>query len=435
MFALVKVAKTMFGVAGLVIFAKLIGFVSQVALASKLGISTISDAYFVVLIVPTLLCNVWGGAIGLATASVVTSRNHFGNTNIILLVKAFLWVVPLLILLTIFRSQIAQFFMTEIDAPAKIVVFSELSLVFWPLTGLMCISQIALVWQNATGKLILPALSPLSYAVVIFTMAHFELFNSLEELLINSQLIGVLLEFGVVMFASRRQGLLRFDKTRFAHEWRSVVLLKSSILQNVFSWFILSLSVPVEQYFASMQGPGVNALVGFSGRIVIPLCAILGSALTLVALKGLLDVYECGLIKEFWGRCTKTAILVYVVGGVISWFFSLFSKLLIDFIYTGPSFTANDIALIANLFSWLIYLLPAQLVIMFSYRVFSVSGHGRYQLYLVLLSLSALVCSILFLPTSRSGENIVIASLIANHLLATCYLLLAFNLKRRSYGP
>lgn len=425
----------MFGAAGLVIIAKLIGLVSQIALASKLGVSAISDAYFLVLLVPTLLCNVLGGAVGLATVGSIVNPSRIRNANAILLLKSFLFVAPVLVLLTLFRSQIAQLFITEVDAPAKIVAFSKLSLVFWPLTCFMCVSQIALVWQNAIGKLMLPALSPLSYAMVLLAMVGFDLFDSVEELLINAQMLGVFLELAIVLLSAWRQGLLQFDKQSFVSAWPNVVLLKTSVVQNAFSWFILSLSAPIEQYFSSLQGPGVNTLIGFTGRIVIPLCAILGSALTLVALKFLLEIHGLGATKKYWRRCLNAAFLVYLAGTVVSFALSFFSDLLIGFIYRGPSFAANDIVLIGHLFSLLVYLLPAQLVIMFSYRVFSISGHGRYQLYLVLGSLFVLVCGIHLLPALRPGENIVLSSLIANHLLAVAYLFLAFEFMRRARGP
>jgi peptidoglycan biosynthesis protein MviN/MurJ (putative lipid II flippase) len=412
----------------LLVLTKAVGFIAQISLASKLGVTSVSDAYFMVLILPTFMCNVMGGAVGISTAKNLED-DRSGGMGLAIIAKMFMYLIIPLLALVIFREKFANVFFSANTDLEKIISFNTMSLFFWPLTSIMCVSQIILVWINSRGHIFLCSTTPLIYSIIILIFVYFKNDQSVSDLLIYSQCTSVILEVAVLIYFSHKFKILLFNPSFFSY-FKNFPLITPGLISTSFSWALLSFSAPIEQFFAARNGLGVNTIIGLTNRLVIPFCSLTSSVVAIVLLQKFVKTFGVHSNKIYWSYYLKLSIYIALFALCISFFSYYFSTQIINAAYGGINFSDKNRENIQDLFNLAVFLLPAQVLIALSFRVFAITNNSNIQLTLVFLSLLVQLACNFFVPKSSLGNSIIFSTLAANYFLAISYFLYGFKLCR-----
>lgn len=413
-----RIISTSLKTGSLIIFTKALGLVAQVSLAAKLGISALSDAYFLVLILPTFICNVMGSALGLSTIGLIKDK----TVGLLVLGKAFIYLIIPLVFLTLFRIQIGEYSFSNSITYEKIKAFEQLSFFFWPLTALMCLSQIMSIWLNSRGHVLLVSTTPLLNSFVILGFIFFLGSKSALNLLIYSQIFSVLLELLLIVYFSFKYQILIITNNYFK-KLLDVSILSKGVVFTTIGWALLSLSAPIEQFFAARYGGGTNTAIGLTNRLVVPFCAALSSLVSAVFLQKFASYFELKERSKYWGYYIKVCLFLFVLSLLTSLLAFIFSNQIIELAYGRGHFSSLDRENIVRLFNISVFIIPAQIIIALSFRAYAISDRSTLQAKLILGSITVQLFFNLLIDAQGLGVSIVASTLISNYALAMAYIL------------
>ena len=278
---------------GIVVFVTLISrvlsYFTIVIIGARFGVSRITDAYLISLIVPEFFILLFGTSVGLSLTTLLSEYITKGNekqgwelANIILILSLALFslaAIIIFLLSPILSSLLAPGF--DIESKALVTKLSRIALGYMVFAGLTSVTRGVL---HSYRRFIIPAINPglLQIVTVIFVLLWSKNFHILS---VNMGLFfGALFCFVLQLFSLRNKVLefkFRLKWNLYLPELKKTI---SSIYPLVLYSIIFQVNTSVDRIVASTLKTGSVAALDFAYRINWMFLPVLAGALFTVAL-------------------------------------------------------------------------------------------------------------------------------------------------------
>ena len=354
-----RIAKGMLAVAVFVVAAKLIAMLKEMAVAWRYGTGTEVDAYLLALTIVTWLpVTVWSVAtMVLVPRLVAVGNDAHDETRFLAEIHGSALVVGLV--LSVAVAALAPLLVGWMAAGLPVET-RTLAISFTRQMSLLSLLTVL----AGTFSLRLQARQQHSYtflegmpALVILTLILVAPADWRGGPLLWGTLAGALIQVTLLLWLIRSHDppvggiALRHTSSNWQGLYQGAAIM-------AFGQFVLSLTAPIDQYYAASLGGGAIAVLGYANRL-IALIAGLG-AVTIG--RALLPVLSAAIARGDLAlaryQASKWAWLMMGVGGlatVIGW---LLSPWVVAILFERGAFTAQDTAIVSQLLRWLLLQLP-----------------------------------------------------------------------------
>lgn len=334
------------------ILPKLLGFLKEVLIAQKFGVSAEVDSYILYLAFITFPLAFYINGIQIyLTREIKHNRQDTEKllfTAIKICLLSFVVIVPLYLYFGL--NQISQ------DSTSLLIV-ACLS-IYYLITSLNLIlygflQAIDLLRQN----FVTPVINHLLFISVIFLLP----FKSLETLLI-SLLVGTISEFVVMVFTVRKHisgSLINLKNYKRLISIKPVKLIFTFSLVSV----IPGLIPLVEQIIYSKYGPGVISMIAYSSKIPVAISGLFLSVISVYSFT-YFEKYSPSIIE-----LRKNAILIFFGFSVMATILALLSPNIVDFFYKSDKIDSYQLSLISTYQKIYIFQIPFLAVNMLFWRL------------------------------------------------------------------
>ena len=316
------------------IIVKIVGFVKESFIGGNFGMSGLLDSYYILLLIPAFLRNVFIGAFkavfvpGLVNST--DERDLFSKSLIVALVFSFLLLAAGVIVAPYINDHLSRNYSDEVKG-----LISDYQLFFYVCIPLWSVSSILTAVLDVKKKFLFSAFTPLVSGLTIIIIIW--LFEVDITYLYFGYILGSALELiYLLVICPMRIGL----NTR--HFWTpELKTVLSQFLPKLSAGVIIGLNPVVDQYFSTSISDGAISVLNYGNKFPAFIIAILSVSATNVLLP-----YFSGLLKssrDLVLRDLKMKLLMFfALGVVLAGLLALFGNELLEFFFERGRFTSSD---------------------------------------------------------------------------------------------
>jgi putative peptidoglycan lipid II flippase len=338
-------------VAVLATLVKLVSVAQELVVAYRFGISDTLDAFWIALLVPSLLTYVIGGSLNVALIpSFIQVREQEGTEAAQkLLSEVTAWSIALLGIITLIITATAPFYLRWIASgfsPEKLALTSRLLYLIAPIVLLGGISNIWGAVLNAGERFALVALAPITAPAIsvlfLLVAKSWGIFA-----LAAGMVCGGALEMILLGAALHQKGFsLRPRWSGYSGHLRQVT---NQFTPKMAGAFLRSGSSLVDQSMAAMLLSGSVAALNYGYRVIGPLIGIAGTALG----TAVTPYFSKMVVGSEWKDLSRTfkrcLFLIFLLTVPTAAMIFMFSEAIIQFLFQRGSFMARDTAVVAQI--------------------------------------------------------------------------------------
>ncbi len=421
--------------------SRIMGFVRDMLFANMFGVSTATDAFFVVFKIPNFLRRLFAeGAFAHAFVPILTNYKAHGDQHAL---KAFIDKTAG----TLAVIQILITIVCIVAAPLLIIIFApgflwqtgqyQLSVqmlqITFPYLFFITLTAFAGGILNAHGKFAVPAITPvfLNICMIIATVW----ISPLMKEPIVALAWGVFAA-GVVQLLFQIPALMQIGmlpKLRWGFNDPEVKRIVNQMVPAIFGVSVVQINLLVDTLFASFLNSGSVSWLYYSDRLVEFPLGIFGVAISTVILPSLAKNHIAENVQEFSKALDWALKLVFLVGLPATFGLALLAEPLLSTFFQYHEFDINDVrmtgkSLTAFSTGLLGFILIKVLASGFTAR-HDTRTPVRFGSYSILANL--LLNAILVLPLAHAGP--ALATTLAAYLNAG--LLFFMLVKQKAYQP
>ncbi len=362
------------------LLVRLAGMMNQVVASSQFGAGAMMDAYFVAYTLPTVVANLFIGAIEGSVIPVYTlvraqgSKKRTSRFFSTLLNLFFLITLLLTIFLIIFRRQVVLFSAPALD-PFRATAATALAPYMDPVILLMVVVALLEFIFNVEGQFGWPAyagvLVPVTTVILVIAAGN----AKGVVVLCIGMVLGLCLQLGVFVIRVKRAKLV----------YQPVLDLRTPEIGKIFvalwpaflSGLIGQASPLVDQVFASLLTTGSISALSYSLKIVSVFSGVIFASVGRAALPYLSRQAADHDLKAF--KATLRFYLWIVGWGMaaISVFMLLFAHPIVQLLFQHGAFTADDTNRTATTFIGFVFGLTPMALGFVTSRAFNALGKNR----------------------------------------------------------
>lgn len=337
-------------VALFVVLAKTAIALREVVLAREFGTGPIGDAYNVAFAIGTWLPVFVAGALGSAIvpALVRAEKRNLPSEHrrFVRELNGNVFAMSLAVTAVggIFAMSSASLFSTGRGIVDGLI--ENLLWFFAPFAGLTTIFYYLSNRLQAKGDFFytaIEAIPALTISVAILLLSHEHSLVALGLAAIFGGIVQVIVL--ALALARKESGFSGFSLRRTSPEWDTLI---AAIGIMAIGQGILSVVIPVDQYFALGIGPGAPASIGYANRLIgmatsVGTIVLARALLPRLAAAHVVDPQEAWLITRRWTTyCFGLGLAGFLIGWVLA-------KPLTEIVFQRGSFTAADTQIVAQL--------------------------------------------------------------------------------------
>ncbi|SDR00189.1 murein biosynthesis integral membrane protein MurJ [Flagellimonas zhangzhouensis] len=335
-------------VGGIAFLVKIASFYKETVIASEIGLSELLDTFFLALIVPTFVQQVFINSLkNLFVPNYITEQTNGENIKSFQSL-AFLLVIGLAIALSILSLVFIEFFLyyvfpnheeTYYDLIKMQFYYVLPCLFFWGLTNFMAgLIEIANKFLVTSISAIFPAIT------TIFCLKFFS--DVLKEKVLSVGLLsGCILSFLFILFFALKYKVLHLGKPKFSENSRMMI---KQFPPKVSSGLLSGLNNFVDQFFAAQLVVGSIAALNYGKKIPAFLVGILILALGNVLLPHFSKLTNQNMVKAF-KQLFKILKVLFIVTLFAAIFLILGSYEIIALLFERNEFTSEDTLIVADI--------------------------------------------------------------------------------------
>lgn len=352
-----KTAKNVYIVAVITIALKIVGFFKETIIASTYGLSDFLDAFFIALLIPAFIQNVFITSFKniFIPNYIIEKKNNgdIGNFQALTLIST----LSIIVLSVVFTYLISDFFVEKVypghDKSFYDLIKIQLNyllpcLLFWGLSSFLS------GLLEIRGKFLLSSISGFFAPIMILICIFW--FNSVlgASVLAVGTLLGSALGFIYLLIVCMQQGDVQIGKPRLSDN--SKLMLKQ-LPPKVSSGFLSGMNDFVDQYFAAQLAIGAISAINYGQKIP---SFILG--FSMIALGNVLLPYFSERITQnvlgTYKNLFKILKGTFLAGILFTGLIYLFSYDIIEFLFEKDEFTAEDTLLVSKIQRILLIYIP-----------------------------------------------------------------------------
>ena len=360
-------------VAVLASLVKLVTIAQELVVAYRFGISDTLDAFWIALLVPSLLTYVIGGSLNVALIpSFIQVREREGvEAAQQLLSEVTGWSIALLGIITLVITAAAPFYLPWIASgfnPEKLALTSRLLYLIAPIVLLGGIANIWGAVLNAGERFALVALAPIAAPAIsvlfLLLVPSWGIFA-----LAAGMVCGGALEMTLLGAALKRRGFLLSPKwSGYGKHLRQVT---NQFTPKMAGAFLRSGSSLVDQSMAAMLLAGSVAALNYGYRVIGPLIGVAGLALG----TAVTPYFSKMVVSSEWKNLSHTfkrcLLLIFLFTVPAAALIFIFSGAIVQFLFQRGSFGARDTAVVAQIQSFYALQIPFYMANVLATRLIS----------------------------------------------------------------
>lgn len=426
-----EVIKNIVIVAGLSFFIKIVAFGKESLVASYFGLSLLLDTYFIAILIPSFIQNVFISALkNLFIPNYITelrTTNQIGSFQTI----TFLTITTLVVVLGILCVIFVEYFL-EIIFPNHEVEFYNLirkqfyyvlpSLFFWGysgfLSGLLEIQK--KYFLSTISDIILP----------ITTILFIILFKDslVDIVLVIGLTVGSLLSFLFLLYSTIHNKVLELGKPALNTNIR---IMFKQYLPKTTSGLLTGINPFIDQFFAAQLVIGSIAAMNYGIKIPSFFLGILVLAIGNVLLPHFSELITEDLKKAFL-RLFQTLKFVLIVSTIITIIIIFYSNDIIRILFERNEFSANDTLVVSNIQKLILISLPFNLSTLICVKFLTAYNKNTFMAWVSFLNLFLnLILNIVLVKTLKV-YGLVLATSIVYFITFFLYITYTYNLYIKS---
>ncbi|MDH5763281.1 MAG: hypothetical protein OEZ51_09875 [Nitrospinota bacterium] len=346
-------------VSGGIFLGRLTGFLREVAVASKFGVSQEADVILFSLTLPDFLINLlMGGA--MAAALIPEFKRSTPNISDKLFLQATFWAgfgfSSLVVLLAWNADYLVQLFAPGFDSLAVKLTIDLLTLVLWlmPLTAL---AGVTMSYLQSKGHFAIPALGTFIFnSTLIIALFFFVTDAGHLRVLGGTVIIGGFLRWASQLISMRTHGM----QWKYPDNWLISKDLLWRYFQALAAGSLLLLLPVIARALASLAGAGSFASLNYAIKLIeLPMGICLG-VLASVLFPKLSEFFAQDRLEEGKQLAVDGVLWVFIMAYSVVLVFACFGQPLTRLAFQWGTMTAEGIQDIALLVAVGITALPAQ---------------------------------------------------------------------------
>lgn len=318
-----------------------LGFFKEMVVASEYGMSEFLDIYFIAILIPTFIQNVFVGAIkNLFIPNYLLEIKATGNKASF---QAFILVSigAITILLSLVSIIFIEFFLDIVFSGHEPTYYDSIRIQFYivlPCIFLWGFSSFLTGLLEIESKFLLSNLSQLFLPIttIIFVL-YFQAYFG-ENVLAYGMLIGSALSFLYQFFLTQKLRLLKLGKIVLNANTK---MMLNQYPPKVTAGLLVGINPFVDQFFAAQLVAGSIAALNYG--IKIPSFAV---SIIIIALGDVLLPHFSKLVSEnltnTYRQLFKVTKITFLLGAIISAIMIIFSSDIVRLIFERNSFDSND---------------------------------------------------------------------------------------------
>ncbi len=316
-------------------FGRLTGFIREIIIANKFGISELTDNIILILTAPDLVNNI----ISISAISMVLipyydkNKNYVKYEKVLELIFIKLIKITLISYLTLILA-FSFFYKYEI-----LILLSLSSISIFP----NILSGIYSAWLQYKEKFLLPSLTTFVFNFIIILSLLFYL-NLIYFAI--SIIIGSVFRFLFVYFPSTKNLKIENRKNNFE---KIKSLSYNDILIPLLVYGVILVFPVVDKLFASKLSEGELSLISFSEKIYYLPCVILLSTFSISLFPKFTILSNNKKYKELKKIFLKSSLIILIISFLLLLLIIFFGKFFIKIIYYFSDFDSNTINIIHNI--------------------------------------------------------------------------------------
>jgi len=411
------------------LLGRLFGFLREVLIASKFGISSESDIATILLTIPDFLVGlIAGGALSVVLIPEFQKIENIRLKINFLLKSSFILIIALTLIcffLDIFSFNLVFALAPGLEIKSLIIANKYFSIIIWsvPVSALVGITT---AYLHSKNEFFIASMSNFFFNISIISCLLF-----LNVSLLNALLIGIFL--GAFTRLISQIIFIKFWKYQlnslFKFSYNRDIFLN---YLKVFSSNIIILIFPIISRALSSKigGEGYLAAYHFAYKLVEFPLVFTGSVFALVIYPKLSNFKIS--IAEFRSKTISFGFLTLIISFVLSLFLYFASKQYVEIVYNRGQMDHNSINTILLLFKFLIFSLPFQSMSLFFIAVLNAKKETQLPLYINSISLIIFIPFVLYMAEYYETISValsftVIQSFIFLLLVISTLKLLYFN--------
>ncbi len=344
-----NVLKNILLVGSLTALIKIVAFYKETLVASVFGLSELLDTFFIAMLIPGFINNVFINAFGtvfIPNYVKATKSNHnlreFQTTGFIITIGISIFFTIIAIIITdIFLETFFSGHSESYYSLVKLQFYYIVPCIFiWGLVSLLR----GLLHINDEFKVptLTGFISPITFIILIVFLKNY-LGNAVLAI---SILLGNILEFLVIFSISLAKKTIKLSKPDFKN--RDIKIMLKQIPAKVSSSFLTGLIPVTDQYFAAKLAIGSIAALNYGLKVPAFLTTILIVSLGKVLLphfsKLVIENKKLAFEKLF--KALKTLFVITTIAAIS---IIIISPWLIEFLFERGEFTSTNTHIVSNL--------------------------------------------------------------------------------------
>ncbi len=426
-----EVIRNIIIVAGLSLFIKVVAFGKESLVASYFGLSLLLDTYFIAILIPSFIQNVFIGALkNLFIPNYITelrTTNQKGSFQTI----TFLAITALVVSLGLFCIVFVEFFL-EMVFPNHDGEYYDLvrlqfycvlpTLLFWGYSGFLSgLLEIQKKYFIATlSDIILP----------ITTIAIILLFKDTfpKTVLAIGLSVGSVLGFLYLLYAAIYNKVLELGKPIINSNIR---IMFRQYLPKTTSGLLTGINPFVDQFFAAQLVVGSIAAMNYGIKIPSFFLGILILAIGNVLLPHFSELIIENLRKAFL-QLFKTLKIVLIGSTMIAVIVILFSNDIIRILFERNEFSANDTYVVSNIQKLVLISLPFNLATLICVKFLTAFNKNAFMAWVSFFNLFLNLILNFILVNTLKVYGLVLATTIVYFITFFIYITYIHNLFKRT---
>lgn len=344
-----NVIKNILLVGGLTVFIKVVAFYKETLVASVFGLSELLDTFFIAMLVPGFISNVFINAFGSVFIPNYVKESKFENNLstfqttgfiITLFISVFFTIVAIIITDTFLETFFSGHSKTYYDLIKMQFYYIVPCIFIWGLLSLL--RGLLHINNEFTLPTLTGVISPLVF--IIFIVFFKEQLGN--KTLAISILIGNLVEFLVILTVALQKNVIKLSKPNFKNP--NIKVMLRQVPAKVSSGFLTGLIPVTDQYFAAKLAIGSIAALNYGLKVPAFLTTIL-----IVSLNKVLLPHFSKLVvenkKEAFEKLFFSLKKLFIITSLAAIAIIVISPWLIEFLFERGEFTSDNTEIVSSL--------------------------------------------------------------------------------------
>ncbi|GGD10033.1 murein biosynthesis integral membrane protein MurJ [Hyunsoonleella pacifica] len=343
------VLKNILLVGGLTVLVKLISFYKETVVASAFGLSELLDTFFIAMLIPGFVSNLFTGAFGSVFIPNYVKASKLDNDLRAFQATGFLITIGVSTLFTIIAILITDTFLESFFSGHSKTYYDLIKIQFYyivPCIFIWGLNSLLHGLLHISGEFRVPTfvgvITPISFLICIIFFKE----QLGQKVLSVSLLLGTLLEFILILLISFIKKIIKLSKPNFNSP--DIKIMLKQVPAKVLSGFLTGLIPVTDQYFAAKLAIGSIAALNYGLKIP----AFLTSILIISMGKVLLPHFSKLVIEDkklAFDKLFFALKRLFIATSIAAVCIIVISPWLIEFLFERGEFTSKNTDIVSYL--------------------------------------------------------------------------------------